>query len=196
MPIRSICVYCGAHAGHNPNYAATAARFGELLAHRELDLIYGGGNIGLMGVVADAALRHGSRVTGIIPHSLADKELAHLDVSELIRVDSMHERKLEMANRADAFVALPGGIGTLEELFEVFTWQQLGFHSKPIGLLDVDGYYRPLLDFLDGAVQSGFLRAEHRQLLITANSPEDLLEQILAARPEVNDRWYDHRRQT
>ena len=196
MPIRSVCVYCGAHLGHHPNYAATAARFGQLLAQQGLELIYGGGNIGLMGVVADAALQAGGRVTGIIPRRLAEKEVAHFDLSELILVDSMHERKLEMANRADAFVALPGGIGTLEELFEVFTWQQLGFHDKPIGLLDVEGYYQPLLDFLAQSVTSGFLRAEHRDLLLTATTPEDLLTRLLAAAPQVSDQWYDHRQQT
>ncbi len=190
MPISSLCVYCGASTGNRNEYSQAARSFGELLASRQIRLIYGGGNVGLMGIVADAALAAGGQVTGVIPTALASKELAHQGLSELIEVDSMHERKLRMANLADAFVALPGGIGTLEELFEVYTWQQLGFHRKPIGLLDVAGYYRPLLDFLDQMAGRQFLRPEHRQLLLSASEPQALLDQLCSHIPEVSDDWY------
>jgi hypothetical protein len=196
MSITSLCVYCGASTGHNPAYADAARLFGRLLAERGIRLVYGGGNIGLMGILADAALAAGGTVIGVIPQDLAEKEVAHRGLSELITVDNMHERKLRMANLADAFVALPGGIGTLEELFEVYTWQQLGFHAKPIGLLDVAGYYRPLLAFLDQMVGNGFLRPEHRQLLRLSADPEQLLATLASYAPAVSDQWYDHRQLT
>lgn len=196
MSITTLCVYCGASAGHNPAYADAARHFGRLLAERGIRLIYGGGNIGLMGILADAALAAGGTVIGVIPQALAEKEVAHRGLSELITVDNMHERKLRMANLADAFVALPGGIGTLEELFEVYTWQQLGFHAKPIGLLDVAGYYRPLLEFLEQMVGNGFLRPEHHQLLRASAEPEQLLTILSSYAPTVSDQWYDRRQLT
>lgn len=196
MPITSLCVYCGARPGDRPEFSQAARDFGKLLAERQIRLVYGGGNIGLMGIVADAALAAGGEVVGVIPTALASKELAHQGLSELIEVASMHERKLRMATLADAFVALPGGIGTLEELFEVYTWQQLGFHGKPIGLLDVAGYYRPLLDFLDQMSERQFLRPEHRQLLLAASDPTELLERICAHAPAISDDWYQRSKLT
>lgn len=196
MPITSLCVYCGARPGDRPEYSQAARDFGKLLAERQIRLVYGGGNVGLMGIVADAALAAGGQVVGVIPTALASKELAHQGLSELIEVASMHERKLRMATLADSFVALPGGIGTLEELFEVYTWQQLGFHGKPIGLLDVAGYYRPLLDFLDQMSERQFLRPEHRQLLLAASDPTELLERICAHVPAISDDWYQRSKLT
>lgn len=196
MPITSLCVYCGASTGNRPEYRQAAHAFGEQMAKRGIRLVYGGGNIGLMGIVADAVLAAGGQAIGVIPHALASKELAHQGLTELIEVDSMHERKLRMADLADAFVALPGGIGTLEELFEVYTWQQLGFHGKPIGLLDVAGYYRPLLGFLDQMTEHQFLRPEHRQFLFASSNPVELINHLCRFEPAVSDEWYERSKLT
>ncbi|MEC9482724.1 MAG: TIGR00730 family Rossman fold protein [Halomonas sp.] len=171
----SICVYLGSREGNDPRFREAAVALGQGIAQRGLGLVYGGARVGLMGAVADAALAAGGEVIGVMPHHLADREMAHLGLSRLIRVDNMHERKASMAAHADAFIALPGGIGTLEELFEVWTWQYLGLHDKPVGLLDVAGFYRPLLSFLDNAVDAGFLAARTRARLQHASTPEDLL---------------------
>jgi len=174
-PIRSICVFCGAGRGHDPRYAAAAAAVGERLANGGIQLVYGGGRLGLMGTLADAALAAGGRVVGVIPRGLVDRELAHPDVTELRIVDSLHERKAVMAGLADGFIALPGGLGTLEELAEVLSWAQLDLHAKPVGLLDVGGYFAQLEAFLDHAVAEGFVAERHRRLLLVDDDLERLL---------------------
>ncbi len=159
--LKAVCVYCGSSPGLKPEYREAAYAFGAYLAGQGITTVYGGGNVGLMGAVADGALSAQGQVVGVIPRALREKELAHTGLTELIVVESMHERKLEMARRADAFVALPGGIGTLEEIFEVFTWTQLGFHLKPCAFLNVAGFYTSLIAFLEQVVAQGFLRTEH-----------------------------------
>ena len=179
MPaIRSICVFCGASSGRDPRYAAAAAVTGETIARRGIRLVYGGGRLGLMGAVADAALAAGGEVVGVIPRGLVDRELAHPGLTELRIVDTLHERKASMAELADAFVALPGGLGTLEELAEVLSWAQLDLHAKPIGLLDVGGYFAALDAFLDHAVGEGFIAERHRRALLRDDDLESLLRQF------------------
>lgn len=180
--MQSICVFCGASSGHDPQYADAARAFGRLLAREGIELVWGGGHVGLMGIVADAALAEDGRTYGVIPAFMADRELAHPRSTKLRVVDSMHTRKAEMANRAGAFVALPGGIGTLEELFEVFTWAQLGLHDKPIGLLNAGRFFDPLLSMLDHMTQQGFVKPSHLDLICHAATPEALLAK-LRARP-------------
>lgn len=174
----SLCIYCGARVGARPSYEAAAQTVGRLIGERGWQLVYGGGNAGLMGVVANATLQAGGRVVGVIPHSLMERELGHKGLHELHVVETMHERKQMMAERADAFLALPGGIGTFEELFEVWTWRQLGYHDKPVGLLNVDGYYDALLGFLDQGVAEGFLPLAQRQLLSASSDPLALIDQL------------------
>ena len=164
--IRSICVFCGASSGHDPRYAAAATLIGATLAQRGIRLVYGGGRLGLMGAVADAALAAGGEVVGVIPRGLVDRELAHPGLTELVVVETLHERKAEMARLADAFIALPGGLGTLEELAEVLSWAQLDLHTKPIGLLDVGGFFAALGTFLDHAVAEGFVAERNRRMLL------------------------------
>ncbi|AUN95985.1 LOG family protein [Pseudazoarcus pumilus] len=187
--MRSICVYCGSAPGRRPEYAAAARAFGAALARRGLGLVYGGASVGLMGAVADAAIAAGGEVVGVIPESLMKKELAHPNITELIVTRSMHERKTVMADRADGFVALPGGIGTFEELFEIWTWAQLGFHRKPCGVLNVAGYYDGLLGFLDHARDEGLLAPSVRAVLQVADDPDALLERFAAWQPPDVDRW-------
>lgn len=175
-----ICVFCGSSTGSRPGYAEAAADFGRLLAGRGIGLVYGGATVGTMGVVADAALTAGGQVYGVIPKQLVDWEIAHRGVTELYEVDDMHQRKAMMSDLADAFVALPGGAGTLEELFEVWTWAQLGLHAKPIGLLDVDGYFSRLWPMLDHMVAEGFLRPDYRDALQRDADPVRLLEKLAA----------------
>jgi hypothetical protein len=174
----TLCVYCGSRTGANPAFATAARRVGTAIGQRGWQLVYGGGRVGLMGVVADAALAAGARVIGIIPQTLMEREVGHAGLTELHVVQTMHERKRMMAEHADAFLALPGGIGTFEELFEVWTWRQLGYHDKPLGLLDVDGYYAPLLEFMERTVGQGFVDAAQRALLQTGADPETLLDQF------------------
>jgi uncharacterized protein (TIGR00730 family) len=176
-----ICVFAGSRLGAQPEYADAARRLGRALAQRGYGLIYGGGNVGLMTVIADTVLRLKGHVTGVIPDALVTKEVAHDGLTELRIVGSMHERKAVMAELAHAFVALPGGIGTMEELFEVVSWAQLGLHGKPCGLLNAAGYYQPLIQFLGHAVREDFLKPKHRALLLVENEPEDLLDRIEAA---------------
>ncbi len=175
----NICVYCGSKSGTRSTYQDAAIDLGTAIGRRGLGLVYGGGNVGLMGFLADAALESGARVVGVIPQALEDKELGHRELQELVVVDNMHDRKATMAQRADAFVALPGGFGTLEELFEVVAWNQLGFHDKPIALLNSSGYFNHLLSFLDHALHEGFLRPEHREILLVATEAESLLDDLL-----------------
>jgi len=182
--VGSVCVFCGASTGSRPEYADAAARFGAALAARRLELVYGAGNVGLMGVLADAALRAGGRVVGVIPRALVERELAHQGLSELHVVETMHQRKAMMADLSDAFAALPGGYGTLDELFEILTWAQLGIHGKPIGLLDVGGYFDPLLEWVGRAAAEGFVHQRHAALLNVSTDVEGLLE-VLMGHPQV-----------
>jgi uncharacterized protein (TIGR00730 family) len=179
-----ITVFCGSSAGHSPVHADAARKVGAWLAERQIGLVYGGGRVGLMGVLADACLRAGGRVVGVIPRALADKEVAHTGLTELHVVGSMHERKALMADLCDAFLALPGGYGTWDELFEALTWTQLGIQSKACGLLNVDGYYDALIAMVDRAVDAGFIRRPHRDLLLTGTDVEALLQQLHGARPQ------------
>jgi uncharacterized protein (TIGR00730 family) len=189
-PIRSLCVFCGSSSGHRSNYAEAARRLGAALARRGLELVYGAGHVGLMGVLADAVLAAGGRVVGVIPQSLVERELAHTRLTELHVVRTMHERKALMADRADAFLALPGGFGTADELFEILTWLQLGIHDKPVGLLNVGGYFDPLLAWIDRSVAEGFLREQHRGALLVGEEPEALLDAVLTRpAPPAVEKW-------
>ncbi len=176
--MRSICVFCGSNLGRRPTYAQAAEALGRALCQRDISLVYGGARVGLMGVVADSVMAAGGKVTGVLPRFLARKELAHYGLSELIEVESMHERKARMAERADAFVVLPGGFGTLEETLEALTWTQLGLHRKLCGLLNVDGYYEPLCAQIDYAVRDGFLSPAHREILVIDDDADRLLDRM------------------
>ena len=189
--MKRICVFCGSSPGTNPLYLEKARQTGRTLARRGLTLVYGGGSVGLMGAVADAALAAGGEAVGVIPRALQLRELAHAKLTRLHVVGSMHERKAKMAELADGFVALPGGMGTLEEMAEILTWAQLGLHARPCGLLDVAGYYRPLVAFFDQAVAQGFIRPEHRRLVTVAEDPDALLDQFAAWSPPQVEKWID-----
>ena len=191
--MKRICVFCGSSPGSNPAFAVLARRLGALLGERGIGLVYGGGNVGLMAVIADAVLAANGEVIGVIPRALVDRELAHRGVTRLDVVDTMHERKQRMHDLSDGFIAMPGGYGTLDELFEALTWAQLGMHAKPCGLLDVDGYFAPLVQFLDGAVASRLLRAEHRSLLLSDGDPVRLLEAMARFRAPEVQKWIDRR---
>jgi len=198
--MRRLCVFCGSNAGHDPRYRAAAEQLGRLLAERGIELVYGGGNVGLMGAVADACLAAGGTVIGVIPEALVGKEVAgrHVDHRALTRlevVDSMHTRKARMAELSDGFIALPGGFGTFEEFCEILTWGQLGFHAKPVGLLNVNGFYDPLLALFDHAVQEGFLRQQNRAMALAETSLERLLEAMAAYRAEPVSKWLQEERQ-
>jgi hypothetical protein len=183
MEINKVCVYCGSSPGRNPDFIQSARAMGAELANRNITLVYGGGRSGLMGEVARAALDNGGQVIGVIPKALEVQELAFREVTELHVVNSMHERKALMAELSDGFVALPGGYGTLEELFEVLTWVQLGFHTKPCGVLNIDHYYDHLLEFLDNSVSEQFIHQPHRDLIMQAFEPADLIARFLAYQP-------------
>jgi uncharacterized protein (TIGR00730 family) len=189
--LSSVCVFCGSNGGADPAYTATAEAVGTGLAQRGIRIVYGGGRVGLMGALADAARAAGGEVIGVMPQQLVDREIGHTGIDDLRVVETMHERKALMVELADAFVALPGGIGTLEELFEVYTWAQLGIHAKPLALLDVAGYYEPLAAFLDHAVAQRFLRAETRAMLSIADSLDDVLETFERWRPPLTHKWID-----
>jgi uncharacterized protein (TIGR00730 family) len=189
-PIRSVCVFCGSSSGRRAEYADSARRLGCALAQRGLDLVYGAGHVGLMGILADAVLAAGGRVVGVIPQGLVERELAHTRLTKLHVVRTMHERKALMADRAGAFLALPGGFGTADELFEILTWAQLGIHDRPVGLLNIAGYFDPLLAWIDHTVAEGFLRAQHRSALLVGEEPEALLDAVLARPPlPAVDKW-------
>jgi len=179
MTPRAVCVFCGSQAGATLAYLDAARELGALLARQSVAVIYGGGHVGMMGALADSALAAGGEVIGVIPEHLMRPEVAHQQLTELLIVDSMHTRKRTMASRADAFVVLPGGYGTFEEMFEMVTWRQLRLHAKPVGLVNVDGYFDHLLAFLEHAAQQEFIRPQHRDLLLVAPSPSDLLERLL-----------------
>lgn len=188
---RRICVYCGSTAGRDVRYLEAARATGAFLAGRGLDVVYGGGRVGMMGAVADGALAAGGRVIGVIPEKLRDKELAHAGLSELYVVDSMHARKTMMAAMSDGFWGLPGGFGTLEEVFEVTTWSQLNYHKKPVGLLNINGYFDKLIEFLNHASSEGFVRPVHRPLIQSAKAPEVLLDLMAHVDIPEMGRWID-----
>lgn len=187
--IERICVFCGSRPGERSAYREAAEALGRLMVERGIGLVFGGGRVGLMGTVADAVMTAGGEAIGVIPHGLMAREVGHEGLTRLHVVGSMHERKGAMADLADAFVALPGGIGTLEELMEVWTWGYLGIHRKPVGLLNVEGYFDPLLAWVDRAVAEGFLREGHRDLLLTAATPEAFLDRLAAYVPPDLPRW-------
>lgn len=189
MALRRICVFCGSNPGRAPSYAEAARTLGRALADEGLDLVYGGASVGLMGAVADAALAAGGEVIGVLPRALAEKEIAHRGLTELRVVASMHERKAMMADLADAFVALPGGVGTLEELFEVWTWAQLGHHTKPCAIFNVAGFYDGLLAFLDGTAREGFMKQLHRDMLIVEDAVPALLGRLRTYAPPQVGKW-------
>ena len=191
VTIRRLCVFCGSSAGRDPGHRRLVEALARALVGRGIGIVYGGARVGLMGALADAALAAGGEVIGVIPRGLIEREIGHTGLTELRIVDSMHERKSLMAELADGFVALPGGVGTLEELFEVWTWAQLGLHAKPCALLDTDGFYGPLVTFLDHLVDTGFVRPAHRAMLVTAHSPEELLTAFAAYRPPLVGKWLE-----
>lgn len=190
MP-RRICVFCGSSRGASEGYSDAARELGQEIVERGRELVYGGGDVGLMGVIADTVLGAGGRVIGVIPASLVEREVAHPGLDDLRVVTSMHERKATMAELSDAFVALPGGLGTLEETFEVLTWAQLGIHEKPCGILDVAGYFSGLLAFLEDAVGEGFLKPAHRDLLLVDDDAGRLLDRLREYRPPRIDKWLE-----
>ena len=187
--IRTLCVFCGSSPGFDPVHAGAARALGAALGRAGIDLVYGGGKVGLMGVVADSVMAAGARATGVIPRALADLELAHDGLSRLHVVGSMHERKAMMADLSDGFIALSGGIGTLEELFEIWTWGQLGDHRKPVALLNNAGFYDKLISFLDDVVVAGFLRDAHRAMLMVEDDAEALVARMQAYAPPVVEKW-------
>ncbi len=198
--MKRICVFCGSNAGHNPIYRTEAEKLGRLLAARGIELVYGAGNIGLMGAVADACLAAGGKVIGVIPEALMGKEVAgravdHRALTRIEVVDSMHTRKARMAELSDGFIALPGGFGTFEEFCEILTWGQLGFHAKPMGLLNVNGFYDPLLGLFDRAVNEGFLRAQNRAMALADTDIERLLGTMSSYQAEPVSKWLKEEKQ-
>jgi uncharacterized protein (TIGR00730 family) len=189
--MKSITVFCGSNSGFRNAYAEAARTLARIFAQNSIRLIYGGGNVGLMGIIADEVMRAGGEVVGIIPDSLDKKEVGHRGITELRVVSSMHERKALMAELADGFIAMPGGIGTFEEFFEILTWAQLGFHEKPCAILNIAGYYDGLLALCDNAVSEGFLRPAHRQLILEDSNPEFLLEKMRNLTPVPVEKWID-----
>jgi hypothetical protein len=188
--MKSVCVFLGSNPGASPIYAQKAAALGDMLARRGLTLVYGGAKNGLMGILAKACADAGGSVTGVLPGFLKAKELAFENLTQMHEVDSMHERKAKMAELSDAFVALPGGLGTLEEIFEVATWGQLGLHAKPVGFYNIAGYYDKLAAFLDHMVEQGFLKRPHRQNLLQSDDPAALLNLMSGFKPAVLGKWY------
>ena len=187
--MKRICVFCGSNQGARADYAGAAEKLGRQLAKRGIELVYGGGCVGLMGILADAALKNGGHVIGVIPQSLVIKEVVHEKLPDLRVVKNMHERKALMAELSDGFIALPGGFGTCEEFCEVLAWSQLGYHQKPFGLLDVAGFYRPLLQFFDHAVAEGFIRPKHRELVMIEEDAEKLLARLETYQPPQEVKW-------
>ena len=191
MKIERICVYCGSSPGKNPAYSQAAEKLAIALCNRNIGLVYGGAAVGVMGAIADAVLETGGKAIGVIPKSLAVKEVAHDGLNELHVVASMHERKAMMAELADGFIALPGGWGTLEEIFEMLTWAQLGFHDKPCGLLNIDGYYDGLIGFLENSFTEQFVNELYRPMLMTSDDPDSLLDQFATYRAPIVRKWMD-----
>ena len=191
--MKRICVFCGSNSGANPAYLEAAERVGEFLARENIELVYGGGRVGLMGKVADTVLAHGGKVIGIIPESLATKEIAHQGLTSLHIVNSMHERKTMMAELSDGFIALPGGFGTFEEFCEIVTWAQLGFHQKPCALFNVNGFYNNLMAMIDFSTKENFIRGEHRELVLVADDIERIYELMGNYRPPLIRKWIDEK---
>ncbi len=189
--MKRICVYCGSNPGLHPEYIESAILLGEILVHHDIGLVYGGASVGLMGTLADTVLDNGGEVIGIMPQALFEKEVSHSNLTEFKIVGSMHERKALMAEFSDGFIALPGGLGTLEELFETLTWSQLGFHKKPCGLLNTRNYFSHLSTFLDHTVTEGFVGKIHRNMLLVEQDPAKLLEMMFSYRPPIVDKWTD-----
>jgi uncharacterized protein (TIGR00730 family) len=187
--MKRIAVFCGSNQGIRPEYAAAAGQLGSLLAREKIELVYGGGRVGLMGILADAALKESGHVIGVIPEKLVIKEVVHEQLPDLRIVKTMHERKALMAELADGFIALPGGYGTFEEFFEVLAWGQLGWHRKPFGLLDIAGFYRPLLEFIGHTCQEGFIRPQHHQLVLVEQEVEKILRRLKDFRPPDEVKW-------
>lgn len=187
--MRSICVFCGSSSGKNEVYKSRTKQFGELIGKNDLTLVYGGGKVGLMGILADAVIETGGRSIGVIPQSIVDLEIAHDNLSELFVVDSMAERKIKMTELSDAFVALPGGFGTLDELAEVLTYNQLRIIDKPVGLLNVNGYFDPLISFFNHSVEEGFVREEHRNNIFISDDAGELMEMLKEYQPVTIDKW-------
>src|SRR3954447_5114751 len=187
-PLNRICVFCGTNAGSRPGYGVAARELGRVLAEQNIELVYGGASVGIMGELADSVQEHGGHVTGIIPQQLMEKEAAHTGIPNLIVVASMHQRKSQMADMSDGFIALPGGIGTLEGFFEILTWAQLGIHSKPSGILNVAGYFDELIRFLDHAVREGVLTDVHRHAIIVETEPRRLLDRMRAYTPPEGEK--------
>lgn len=190
--IKSLCVSCGSNNGSSPDYVNGAKTFGKILAENKIKLIFGGANVGLMGTLADSVLQNGGEVAGVITKFLNSK-VGHPDLSELYEVETMHERKAKMFSLSDGYVALPGGYGTLEETFEVLTWGQLGFHKKPVGLLNINGYYDSLVKFADHSCSEMFLKKEHRELLLISNDPKDLISKLKSFKPKQVGKWISPR---
>ena len=189
--MKRICVFCGSNKGAKPAYIEAAKSLGKVLVKKNIGLIYGGGKVGLMGVIADEVLASGGEVIGVIPQSLVNREVAHQNVTQMHIVNSMHERKALMADLSDGFMALPGGMGTLDEFCEILTWAQLGIHQKPCGILNVENYFTPLLAMFDHAMREGFLRDTHRALVIEATEPETLLDLLAKHQPQHVEKWLD-----
>lgn len=189
--MKRICVFCGSSKGVRAEYALAAQALGQALVKRNISLVYGGSNIGLMGIIADAMLAEGGKVIGVIPQALVTKEVAHQHLTEQRIVSTMHERKALMAELSDAFIAMPGGMGTFDEFCEILTWAQLGIHQKPCGILNVENYFSPLLTMFDHAVAEGFLRDTHRALVLEASEPERLLEALEKYQPQFAEKWLD-----
>lgn len=187
--MKSICVFCGSSPGFENDFKSASCRLAESMVKRGYSLVYGGGNIGLMGILADEVLSLGGKVTGVIPHFLWEKEVGHGGLTEMVYVNSMHERKTKMSELADAFIAMPGGFGTLEELAEIMTWVQLGLISKPVGILNVTGFYDPLIKQFDIMVTEGFLSTENRKLLLVSPEPDDLINKMEVYRPIFKPKW-------
>ncbi|NLE01773.1 MAG: TIGR00730 family Rossman fold protein [Fibrobacter sp.] len=187
-----ICVNCGSSPGKDPLYRGMAVSLGTFLGERDIELVYGGADVGLMGDVANAVLRAGGNVTGVITQSLAEK-VCHHNLTELIVVNTMHERKMKMFELSDAFIVLPGGFGTLDEMFEILTWAQLGIHGKPVGVLNVKGYYNRLIEFIDNAIDQRFIKKEHRSIIIVSEEIEGLFQKIEEFRAPVADKWLDRK---
>lgn len=187
--MNSICVFCGSHIGGSPAYLESARKLGKELAEQKIRLVYGGADVGLMGMVANSCLENGGEVIGVMPKKLVDMEVSHSGLSEMHIVDTMHERKALMAELSDAFIALPGGIGTLEELFEMFTWVQLGIHAKSLGLLNINHYYDQLIGFLKTVVKEGFMQPQHYEMLMCEIDEKQLVSKLKSGKPEIIDKW-------
>ena len=188
MQIKSLCVFCGSSFGNDPVYREKAVELGLFLAEKDIRLVYGGGGVGLMGVLAETVYKNGGRVTGIIPKLIHGK-VESIPITETIITDDMHQRKQKMYELSDAFTAMPGGIGTIEEISEVYTWQQLGYHNKPVSLYNIDNFFNNFLNFLDDSVDSGFIKSVHRQRLITSDSPSELFEELEKYDGKTIDKW-------